>query len=121
MKIQTLIAAALLCTAGATWAQAPGATPGAQRAEQRQAAQPQRQDLGAMPAPAVPRDAATTPRAGKHQTGHAAHGKSKGVVKKHKARGAHKAGKARKVNKKAGGQGKHKKHRKNVRPHRAPV
>ena len=119
MKIQTLIATTLLCMAGATLAQAPASAPGAPRPELRQAGQPQRMDQGAMPAQSAPRDLAAAPRAVKPVAG--VHGTSKGVVKNHKARGAHKAGKVHKAKKKAGVHGKHKKNRKNVRQHRAPV
>lgn len=144
MKIQSLIAAALLCATGATFAQAPAPAPLPAPvplpapAMPLPASQPQRVEPGALAAQPV----APATRPPKPMAVQGAHAKSAGAATKHKSKPAHKAsklhksGKASKLHKSGKGskahkaghaqkkavpQGKRTKHAKPARPHRAPV
>jgi len=117
MKIQTLIATALLITAGASFAQAPAPSPApaTPRVDQRQANQQQRIDQGVASGQLAPRQAAGLQQEQKHIAMREARAKSDGVVTQHERRQLHKA------QNKASRHIQHQKHRKHARHHRTPV
>jgi uncharacterized membrane protein YebE (DUF533 family) len=124
MKIQTLIAAVLLCTAGVTFAQAPApaAAPATPRVDQRQAVQQQRIEQGVAHGQVTPREAAGLQREQNHIAAKEARAKSDGVVTRHERQQLHQA------QNRAGRHIQQKKHHRVHRPvrhhhraHRAPV
>ncbi len=114
MKIQTLIAAVLLTTAGASFAQAPA--PATPRVDQRQAHQQQRIDQGVASGQLAPRQAASLQREQNHIAVQEARAKSDGVVTTHERQQLVKA------QNKASRHIKHQKHRRHHHHHHhAPV
>ena len=123
MKIQNLIAAVLLITAGASFAQAPApaSAPATPRVDQRQAHQQQRIDQGVASGQLAPREAAGLQREQRHIAVQEARAKSDGVVTPRERRQLHQSQNQanRHIQRK-----KHKKYHRQHRPqrhHRAPV
>jgi hypothetical protein len=114
MKIQNLMAAVLLCTAGASFAQAPApaSAPATPRVDQRQAQQQQRIDQGVASGQLAPREAAGLQREQKHIAAQEARAKSDGVVTPRERQRLHQS--QNQAN-------RHIKHKKHNRQHRAPA